>query len=86
VGLVATESIGAAVPEGSTWGAPVPGETITVRVGAETGVDVTVAAGVPPDEAVGLSLYDMDMGINMDIDMDVDVNVDTSSSSRRRAL
>ncbi len=55
-------------------------------MGAETGEDMTVAAGVPPNEAVGLSLYDMDMGINMDIDMDVDADVDTSSSSRRRAL
>jgi hypothetical protein len=85
--VIATKSIAATVPEGSTPGAP---ETITVGVGVETWADVTVAAGVPPDEVGGLPPYDMDMGINIDIDididMDIDVDVDTSSSSRRRAL
>jgi hypothetical protein len=75
------EGLGATVPEGVTCGAVVPGESITVGVGVETGVDVTV----PADGPLRLSEYGIDMAIGMDMPIGIDkvIGMDMAMSSRR---
>jgi hypothetical protein len=93
-GAKVTELVGATVLVGAIWGArlgeglgavvpgqEVPGESITVGVGVEIGVDVAV----PADGPLRLSEDGIDMAIGMDMAIDIDkvIGMDMAMSSLR---